>query len=402
MAEKKKKSKEQQKRDMAKLAAASAAAGYATGKVAKGGKRGKKAKRRAAIVGLLMAIVIAAVGAMYYFDVKPLDVDLFNGQFKSWYLSADSFVQSDGDLQVVFLDVGQGDCILVRLPDGKNMLIDGGDKDKENEEYILDRLDEMGIETIHYGVLTHTDADHVGGMDAIIESDIKFEKMYMPLVKSRMQNDPVEAWYSDAKATYLSEIAQNEPAGFTIQQIDTAAYEDFMTALIAEEGCEPIFSFSGMQIKTSEYVIDFYNPTYNEYDKISSAAEKNNVSPIMILKFNDRKIMFTGDCDSAEYNMLETSQKQNPDDFDVDVLKVAHHGGNDSTSKEFLDVVKPEYAVISVGEGNSYGHPNDKLMDRLDDADSKVYTTMEHGDVILTITDSKMGWDFSPRQRSAS
>ncbi|MBR2371554.1 MAG: MBL fold metallo-hydrolase [Clostridia bacterium] len=403
MAEKKKKSKEQQKRDLAKLAAAGAAAGYAAGKIAKGKKRGKKAKRRAAIVGFLMALIIVAVGAMYYFDIKPLDKILFDIKFKYWYdLTPGDFVQSDGNLQVVFLDVGQGDCILVRLPDGKNMLIDAGDKRSDNENHILQRLEEMGIDTIDYGVLTHTDADHVGGMDAVVESDITFKKMYMPLVKSDLPGDPVEGWYADAKASYLSDIAQDEPANFEIQTIETAAYRDFMTALIAEEGCEPIFSFSGLQIKTSEYVIDFYNPTYNEYDKISSAAEKNNVSPVMILKFNDRKIMFTGDCDSAEYNVTEAAVKTDKDAFDVDVLKVAHHGGKESTSEEFLSIVKPEYSVISVGEGNTYGHPTDEVLGRLEDVDSKVFTTMESGDIILSIKGSDMKWHFKEREREAA
>lgn len=404
MAEKKQKSKEQQKRDIAKLAAAGAAAGYAASKIARGGKRSKKAKRRGAIVGFLMAIIIIAVGAMYYFDIKPLDKDFFDGKFKSWYISSDDFVQSDGNLQIVFLDVGQGDSILVRLPDGKNMLIDAGDKRSDNENYILERLEEMGIDTIDYGILTHTDADHVGGMDAIVESDITFKEMYMPLVKSDLPNDPVEDWYADAKATYLSEIAKNEPAGFEnqIQTIDTAAYREFVTALLAEEGCKTKFSFSGLQIKTNEYVIDFYNPTYNEYTKINSAADKNNVSPIMILKFNDKKIMFTGDCDSAEINLIETAVMQNRDDFDVDILKVAHHGGKESTSEEFLSIVKPEYSVISVGEGNTYGHPTSEVLGRLDEIDSKVFTTMEKGDIILTIIGSTIGWDFKARERVAA
>ena len=269
MAEKKSNSKEQQKRDLAKLAAAGAAAGYATSKIVKGKKRGKKAKRRAAIVGFLMAVLIVAVGAMYYFDIKPLDVDFFEGKYKSWYISPDDFVASDGNLQVVFLDVGQGDSILVRLPDGKNMLIDGADRDNKEKEHILKRLDEMGVDTIHYGVLTHSDSDHVGSMDDVIASDIKFEKVYMPLAKSNLANDPVEDWYEDAKATYLRDIAKSEPENFEIQTIDTGVYANFITALLAEEGCEPIFSFSGMQIKTEEYVIDFYNPTYNEYKDIS-------------------------------------------------------------------------------------------------------------------------------------
>ncbi len=393
MAEKKQKSKEQQKRDLAKLAAAGAAAGYAAGKIAKGKKRGKKAKRRAAIVGFLMALVIVAAGAMYYFDVKPLDKDFFGGKFKSWYISPDDFVASEGNLQIRYLDIGQGDCILIQLPDGKNMLIDAGKNNSKTEEKILGTLDELDIDKIDYGVLTHTDSDHIGGMDKVIASDeVKFENVYMPLVKSKLANDPVEDLYAQAKTTYLSEISKQEPAGFEIATITTQVYADVMQAIIDEE-CNVFFSFEGLQIKTNEYVFDFYLPGYEQYDQdLNTAFEKNNVSPIMILKFNDKKIMFTGDCDDAESFFLQ-DVLQKGIDADVDVLKVAHHGGQDSTSADFLAVVKPEYSVISVGE-NTYDHPRKAVIDRLNNVDSKIFTTQDKGDIILTIKGDKMGWAF--------
>ena len=148
MAEKKRKSKAEQRKDMAKLAAVAAAGGYAAGKLAKRGRRGKKGRKLGAVVGVLAALIIVAVGAMYYYDVKPFDADWFNGQFKSWYMSADSFVQSDGNLQIRFLDIGQGDCALVQLPDGKNMLIDGGKNNGKTEEKIIKTLTRPGNETI--------------------------------------------------------------------------------------------------------------------------------------------------------------------------------------------------------------------------------------------------------------
>ena len=396
MAEKKGKSKEQQKRDLAKLAAAGAAAGYAASKIVKGKKRNKKVKRRAAIVGFLMAILIVAVGAMYYFDIKPLDVDLFEGRYKSWYISADDFVASDGNLQVRYLDVGQGDCILVQLPDGKNMLIDGGKNNSETENKIISTLKELNISTIHYGVLTHGDSDHSGGLDKVIASeDITFENVYIPLAKaSRYKPELVEQWYDEAKTSYLSEICQDEPANFEIATITTQVYADVIKA-IDQEGSNVFFSFEGLKITNdaNEYVIDFYLPGYGQYKQdLNTAFEKNNVSPIMILKFNGKKIMFTGDCDDAESFFL-ADVLQNSIDADIDVLKVAHHGGQDSTSPEFLAVVKPEYSVISVGE-NTYDHPRQVVLDRLTDVGSKIFTTQDKGDIILTIKGDKMGWAF--------
>lgn len=402
MAEKKKKSKEQQKRDLAKLAAAGAAAGYAAGKIAKGKKRGKKAKRRAAIVGFLMALIIVAAGAMYYFDVKPLDKDFFGGKFKSWYISPDDFVASDGNLQIRYLDIGQGDCILIQLPDGKNMLIDAGKNNKDTEEKILNTLDELDIDTIDYGVLTHADSDHSGGMDKVIASDdVKFENIYMPLIKSKLDDDPVEDLYAEAIKTggYLNAIGKTRPlSDFTIPTITTNVYADFMQAVI-DEGSNVFFSFEGLQIKTNEYVFDFYLPDYEQYEQdLNTAFEKNNVSPIMILNFNGKKIMFTGDCDDAESFFLEDVLTKGID-ADVDVLKVAHHGGQDSTSADFLAVVKPEYSVISVGE-NSYDHPRKAVIDRLNAVDSKIFTTQDKGDIILTIKGDKMGWAFEKTNSS--
>lgn len=403
MAEKKQKSKQQQKRDLAKLASAGAAAGYVASKVVKGKKRGKKAKRRAAIVGIFMALVIVAVGAMYYFDVKPLDVDLFNGQFKSWYISPDDFVASDGNLQIRYLDVGQGDCILIQLPDGKNMLIDAGKNNSETENKIINKLTQLGVDTIDYGMLTHADSDHSGGMDAVIKSDITFKNMYMPLIKSKLGNDPVEDLYAQAKATggYLEQIAQDEPVNFEIPTITTNVYSAVMQALLDEQGCNILFSFEGLQIKgdNNQYVIDFYLPGYEQYSQdLNTAFEKNNVSPIIILKFNGKKFMFTGDCDDAEsFFLADVLEKNIP--ADIDVLKVAHHGGQDSTSADFLSVVKPEYSVISVGE-NTYDHPRKAVIDRLNNVGSKIFTTQDKGDIILTMQGEKMGWAFEKTNSS--
>lgn len=396
MAEKKRKSKEQQRKDMAKLAAGAAAAGFAANRIAKkAGGRSKKSKRTALIVGILVFIIIAASGAMYYYDVPPLNGDYFNGQFKSWYMSPDSFVQSDGNLQIRYLDVGQGDSILIQLPDGKNMLIDSGKNNSETEDKIIKSITDLGIDTIDYGILTHTDSDHSGGFDKVVASDeITFKTFYIPLIKSKLANDKVDEWY--AQADYLPK--DEEPAGFEIQSVETQVYADFMQAVL-DEGSEVLFSYEGMQIKGDGYVFDFYNPTYNEYKKISTAKQKNNVSPIMILRFNDKKIMFTGDCDDAESNFIETAAKGDGALYDVDVLKVAHHGGRESTSQNFLNVAKPEYSVISVGE-NSYNHPTDEVISRLNSVNSKIFTTQDKGDIILTLSGNKMGWAFEKTDSS--
>ena len=232
-----------------------------------------------------------------------------------------------------------------------------------------------------------------------LKKDLEEQKLKILTGFDKTPDYTVEEWFEEAKGTYLKDL-EEVPAGFEIPTVDTNVYEDFMEALLAEEGCQPYFSLEGMTIGGEEagYIFDFYNPTYAEYAELATgsqtAKEKNNVSPVMILRFNDKKIMFTGDCDDAESNFIETAVKGNVADYDVDVLKVAHHGGRESTSENFLKIVKPEYSVISVGN-NNYGHPTDEVIDRLNAVGSKIFTTQDKGDIILTMSGDRMGWSFA-------
>lgn len=139
----------------------------------------------------------------------------------------------------------------------------------------------------------------------------------------------------------------------------------------------------------------FYNPTPEMYVDIKTAADKNNVSPVIIIDVCGRKIALTGDADKEqELNFIsqvsDTKYGLDESFVDVDILKVAHHGGKESSTEEFLKVVKPEYALISVGDGNSYGHPTTEVLSRLQNVGcTNVYRTDKHGSIVVTVSSAE-------------
>ena len=187
-----------------------------------------------------------------------------------------------------------------------------------------------------------------------------------------------------AESKYFSNDPLKEYAeemNYAVDTVTTQAYSDFMNAVYGEPTLENVYyNLEGMTIggEDAGYIFYFYNPSVEMYKTISSAKQKNNVSPMMLLEFNGRRILLTGDSDEeAEDNFIENVNNRlfdNDFDGDVDVLKVAHHGGRESTKQELLDMLMPEYAMISCGE-NSYGHPRPETLEKLAAKNTRVYCT---------------------------
>ena len=183
---------------------------------------------------------------------------------------------SEGELRIHFVDVGQGDCIMIQLPDGKNMIIDGGDRGSDSVAAVnayIDRLkgDAQKL-TFDYLLLTHTDSDHVGGLDdVILREDVDVKKMFVPRL--------------------------------TTDQITTQVYRDFLSAIEQEktvvEGVTVEYSTVDSDFENLEvgYRFDFVTPTDDCYDMgiFNSAEGKNSVSPIIVMEFGGKKVLFTGD-----------------------------------------------------------------------------------------------------------
>lgn len=233
----------------------------------------------------------------------------------------------EGTMEVHFIDVGQADAALI-LCDGESMLIDGGNV--ADSSLVVSYLADQGVETLDYVVDTHAHEDHVGGL-------------------------------SGALAKYPVEHVLAP-----VREYDSKAFRDFMR--YAGEVEVPA---AGDVWTVGSAAVEVLGPV-QEYE------ETNNTSIILRVVFGETSFLFTGDMErGAEADLLEAGA-----DVAATVLKVGHHGSETSTSYPFLREVMPQYAVISVGEGNSYGHPSEDTLSRLRDVGAQVYRTDMQGHIV--------------------
>ena len=252
---------------------------------------------------------------------------------------------------VHFLDVGQGDCIFIRFSDGKNMLIDCAEKDEDLSEFIVGFLKDYGVKNVDYLVLTHPDSDHTGNALSII-NNFNVKKAYLPQTGEHALLYPT---FSCAQ-TLLNE-----------KQVEITTSSSF----ICERGDDYGFAFlspNPAQLNDSSYDDFLSSPS-------PTANLSNALSPIIYIESRGVKFVFTGDApiaqeeiaiENAHTNKLfYNSLGVNVDLENVDFLKVGHHGSNDSSGSNFLGVLKPKHAVISLHGDNNYQHPNRDVLDRL-------------------------------------
>lgn len=238
------------------------------------------------------------------------------------------------DLEIYFLDVGQGDSGLVVLPGGVEVLIDGGPPNgKVLDE--LGRILKWGDRYVDLVILSHPELDHFGGLVEVLNR------------------------YK------VGALIWNGLEG------KSAAFDDFKRA-IYENNIQEIVLRAGDSIRHKDSNFFVLSPGEN----FSSIKEVNDTSLVLELKSKNSKVLFTGDISAAiEENLLVG---------DVDVLKVAHHGSKFSTSANFLSAAKPEAAIIGVGK-NSYGHPTPQTLERLEDTGAQVFRTDSDGTVKFVI-----------------
>ncbi len=261
----------------------------------------------------------------------------------------------NGGLLVNYLDVGEGDAILIKLPDGKVMLIDCGEENDVNKEYLEESVASLGGK-IDYFILSHPDGDHVGNATFLI-NECEIDTLFLPDIKNYQRFASYCMFYETALSKDLN-IKRSEK-GFRIET------EDYFIAILSPYG----------KISSDSPYHDL------DIEKEITSEMINATSPIIYFECYGVRFLFTGDASAKmedkiidDYKvkfteMLFGKGKVNLDS--VDFLKVSHHGGNDASSRKFLSVIKPSYAVISVGE-NIYGHPSDAVINRLNSSNSNL------------------------------
>lgn len=247
----------------------------------------------------------------------------------------------DNFLSVHIIDVGQGDCILIKTPEKKNILIDGGDED--TYKIIRSYLKWNKVKNLDIVIATHFDKDHIGSLDNVIDS-FNVKKVYTPNQKCTSQH-----------ADNLIDSCENKNIKISNLQKDD-------------------------ELKIDQNIsIHILSPSYIQ--------DNNNSNSIVFnLKYKDMDFLFTGDCE--EENEKEIISSYNLED--VDFLKVAHHGSSSSSSNEFIEETTPSIAAISCGYKNNYGHPHKSTLDTLKKYNVKIFRTDINGDLVFYSDGSKI------------
>lgn len=273
-------------------------------------------ERRNKIFYILVALLLANILIWsFYFSVVPKDV-----------------------MKIYFLDVGQGDSILIKAPNGKEILIDGGP-----DSGVLREIGKtMGFfdRTIDIVLATHPDQDHIGGLPFVLE------------------NYKVE--------NFIDSIADS----------GTNSYRELLS-LVKEKDIETFYGMRGMVIildhKNGVYLHVLY-PVPDDF----KVTETNDMSIVTKLVYGDTAVILTGDAPKMVESVLVSTDGpyiRSP------ILKVGHHGSKTSTSSSFVRDINPTYAIVSAGEDNRYGHPNDEVINILEKENIKILETSKEGTI---------------------
>ncbi len=252
----------------------------------------------------------------------------------------------EGTLEVHYIDVGQGDATLIKCG-SHAMLIDGGNNNKGTTVQLY--LKKQGVESLDYVIGTHPDADHIGGLDVIVYK-YNCDTVIMPDYEK-----------------------------------DTKTYQELVD-VIHDKNMKITYPVVGEQYALGEAKFTIIAPNSNSY-----GGNANDYSVAILLEYGKNRFLFTGDAEEAS----EAEMLTNGIDISADVYKVAHHGSRSASTQEFLNAVHPKYAVISCGEGNSYGHPHAEVLNRLRSMGVEVFRTDEQGSIIASSDGENITWNCS-------
>lgn len=255
--------------------------------------------------------------------------------FNNFSINSSSYNYSSNNMIIHYIDVGQGDCILIQV-NNKNMLIDSGPSSSRNR--LTKYLKKLNISKFDYVIATHPHEDHIGNMSTIIDS-FNIVNFYAPKV------------YDNSKS-----------------------FEDMVYSLKKKNlKISPIKRSTDNINLGNNTNVSVFSPINDSYDNL------NNYSPIIKIEYGSTSFLFTGDAEKE----VEESIIKNNDNINCDVIKIGHHGSSTSTSSNFLKAANPSAAVICVGKNNPYNHPNKETLNLLKENNLSIYRTDLDKNIVL-------------------
>lgn len=287
---------------------------------------------------IAVIVLILAFLLFFFLNDRFLKIDgipTWDDLYQSAGLSS-SVTAVEGDVTIHFIDVGQGDCELIKTQN-KTVLIDCGEKEYYSD--VISYIKSQNIEYIDYVIVTHPHSDHAGGMSFILD-EFDIGTVIMPKIQESV---------IPTTSTYIRLLKSIENKRISVEYADAG----------------------------KEYTLDDVKMTV--LSPVKDYDDLNNYSVAVKFVHGENSFLFTGDIEKeAENDIMEKGF-----DISADVLKIAHHGSSTSSQKKFINAVAPQYAVIEVGSPNSYNHPHKETVQLLENKDVTVYRTDLYGNIVF-------------------
>ena len=320
------------------------------------------------------------------------------------------YANLDRSFVTVFLDVGQGDGILIRTEQGTSILIDGGSTSNQRvgEYVLLPAIRYYGMSELDYVFVTHGDADHISGIEYLLSAEhigVRIRNLVLAKYGDRqgLANIETLAKEKNINVVYMEagdkiqEKQNSDMAGLTLECLYPSG-STLEAKQVVEREADSIAEAKQVAEREASGITDDKKIAIGLDNAITanvpgeeatgSGLDANDLSMVLLAKYDGRKILFTGDAGSMVEKrlILEKSILLS----EIDALKVGHHGSHSASSKGFLQTTKPQYAIISCGKKNHYGHPHEETLMQLQTIGARVYRTDQCGAIILHIQSGKI------------
>ncbi len=296
-------------------------------------------RKRILFLWHMILILSIVVGCGKNYDTQVVPSPIVDSEYSEGSNDAGYYNEQDNQtkVRIHFINTGNSDAILIEQK-GCAALIDGGDND--DEECVVNYIRQLGIEQLDYVFATHPDADHIGGLDAVLE-EMKVGKVLV----------------GNGKA-------------------ETKTYTDFIHAIM-DKGLMPSVPLLNATFPLGDATLTIVS--------VANELDVNNCSLVILYTYGETKAIFMGDADQSIEKAIDVKLVG-----DVDLIKVGHHGAKTSSNEAFIKAIQPEYAVITCGKENKYNHPDQVTLDTLDRLGVCIYRTDQMGDIVFEITNLGM------------